>query len=118
PSFFREVMAGDKLETLEILHLGGEALSRDMVEGISETIGERCVLYNGYGPTEASVNCSIFRVGNQLTGSHMERANIPIGKATAHNSLYILNKRLQPVPVGAPGELHVGGSGVALGYLG
>ena len=118
PSLFRSILSfGDKLEGLEVLHLGGEALTGNMVDEIFDKVGAGCVLYNGYGPTEATINCSIFEVGNRAIWKEKALANIPIGKASASNLLYILDKDCKPVPVGVPGELHVGGIGLASGYL-
>ncbi|MCI0419790.1 MAG: AMP-binding protein, partial [Acidobacteria bacterium] len=118
PSLFRNILSfGDKLESLEVLHLGGEALTGNMVDEIFDKVGAGCVLYNGYGPTEATINCSIFEVGNRAVWKEKALANIPIGKASANNLLYVLDKDCKPVPVGAPGELHVGGIGLARGYL-
>src|SRR6185503_1874522 len=58
PTAFREIIApGGKLESLEVLHLGGEQLTKNGVEEIFERVGEACVLFNGYGPTEATINC-------------------------------------------------------------
>src|SRR6185436_12101964 len=65
PSFFRAVAAaasGESLD-LEVLHLGGEALGEGLVAEAFAVAGERCRLFNGYGPTEAAVNCSLYEVG-------------------------------------------------------
>lgn len=118
PSFFTALLAGaDRLETLEVAHLGGEQLSSATADEIFNTVGERCVLYNGYGPTEASVNSSIFCLGRRDDRKDNGAGSVPIGKATADNSLYILDSSMNLVPVGVPGELHVGGGGVAKGYV-
>ncbi|MEA2562142.1 MAG: hypothetical protein QOH06_3646 [Acidobacteriota bacterium] len=119
PSFFREVVGtGARLEEPEILHLGGEALSFGQVDRMLAAVGERCVLYNGYGPTEATVNCLIFRVGSRLECDDAVREAVPIGRPSAENAVYILDDAGEPVAVGVPGELYVGGPGVARGYLG
>ncbi len=88
PAFARELAAaGWVLEGLEILHLGGEALTRDTVARLRRR-APRAVLYNGYGPTEATVNSSIFRIpGPDSSGS-----TIPIGRPSADNALYILDR--------------------------
>ncbi|MCI0338092.1 MAG: amino acid adenylation domain-containing protein [Acidobacteria bacterium] len=118
PSFFRNLLPfSDRLESLEALHLGGELLTEKAVDDIFNKVGTNCVLYNGYGPTEASINCSIFKVGNRLSWGERAFNNIPIGKASANNLLYILNKNCEPVPIGATGELYVGGNGLSCGYL-
>ncbi|HEX3253018.1 MAG TPA: amino acid adenylation domain-containing protein, partial [Pyrinomonadaceae bacterium] len=114
PSYFREITSsGVKFESLEILHLGGEQLTKSTVDYVFEAVGEQCELYNGYGPTEASVNCSIMRVSRN---AELHRS-APIGRVTANNELYVLDRKGQPVPIGVAGELHVGGPGLADGYL-
>ncbi|HEU4836696.1 MAG TPA: AMP-binding protein, partial [Pyrinomonadaceae bacterium] len=56
PSSFKEMMnSGERMETLKTLHLGGEQLTRSTIEQLSGSLGDDCVIYNGYGPTEASV---------------------------------------------------------------
>ncbi|HSF41540.1 MAG TPA: amino acid adenylation domain-containing protein, partial [Thermoanaerobaculia bacterium] len=114
PAFARELAAaGVRLEGLEILHLGGEALARDTVDGLCEA-APRATVYNGYGPTEATVNSSIFRIGGP---EDLIWPVVPIGRHSADNALYILDRAGRLVPFGVRGELHVGGIGVARGYL-
>ena len=124
PSFFKEFISGaGRLDGLEILHLGGEQLTEQRVEKIYETVGERCVVYNGYGPTEASVNSTIFTLGNKATrhglngNANGNASSIPIGRATASTRAYVLDRNYEPVPVGVAGELYVSGPGVSLGYI-
>src|SRR4029077_9498391 len=104
PSFFRAVAeTGVRLEGLRVLHLGGEALSRSQVERLATAVGPDCVLYNGYGPTEATVNSLIFAVGRpgELRGGE----RVPIGRPSADNAVYVVDRRGEPVPLGVPGEL-------------
>ena len=70
-------------------------------------------LHNLYGPTEASVDVSFWecRRGEVHT-------SIPIGRPVANTQLYVLDPRMRPVPIGVPGELHIGGVQLALGYHG
>jgi len=110
PSFFR-------LESLKILHLGGETLTPDIVNSLFAIVNDECLMYNGYGPTEATINCAIFALGNQEVWKEMSRSNIPIGKPSANNRLYILDKNARPVPIGISGELHVGGVALTRGYI-
>ena len=67
-------------------------------------------ILNMYGPTETTIWSTVYEVGD-------ERQNVPIGRPIANTTIYILDERLQPVPIGAPGELMIGGAGVARGYL-
>ncbi|HEY9850892.1 MAG TPA: amino acid adenylation domain-containing protein [Leptolyngbyaceae cyanobacterium] len=71
------------------------------------------MLVNEYGPTETVVGCCVYKVP---IGEH-DSGSIPIGKPIANTQLYVLNQHLQPVPIGAVGELHIGGVGVSRGYL-
>ena len=91
------------------------------VESIKDTTLERfkalrpdMTIINGYGPTETTI-CSNMHVyaSHEPTGS-----NVPIGRPLHGNRVYVLNDCLQPVPIGASGELYVSGAGVARGYFG
>src|SRR6185369_6255318 len=114
PAFARELAAAAvPLDGLKVLHLGGEALTRDTVVRLRQA-APRAVLYNGYGPTEATVNSSIFRIGER---DDSPWTTVPIGRPSADNALYILDRTGRPVPFGVRGDLHVGGIGVARGYL-
>ncbi|UZW58371.1 non-ribosomal peptide synthetase [Lysobacter enzymogenes] len=118
PSYFRDVLALDGgLDSLAIVHLGGEALHRSAVEQIYRAVGEECAVYNGYGPTEASVNSTIFGLKSGRDLQAVPGQAVPIGRATADNRTYLLDARMQPVAAGVPGELYIGGPGVARGYL-
>ena len=69
-------------------------------------------LYNEYGPTEATVWCSVYHTTRQETG-----VRVPIGKPIDRMQLYVLDAGLEPVPIGVPGELYVGGDCLARGYV-
>ena len=117
PSFFRAVAeTGVRLEGLRVLHLGGEALSRSLVERLAAAVGDGCTLYNGYGPTEVTVNSLLFEIGRPGDLRGLERT--PIGRPSAENAVHVVDRRGARVPVGVPGELQIGGPGVARGYLG
>ncbi|HEX7239758.1 MAG TPA: amino acid adenylation domain-containing protein, partial [Longimicrobiaceae bacterium] len=89
--------------------LGGEALPAELAERTFATFPD-VALWNHYGPTEATVNTTAARVrpGERVT----------IGGPIANARVYLLDAHGEPVPVGVPGELYVGGAGVARGYLG
>jgi amino acid adenylation domain-containing protein len=117
PSFFRAVAeTGVRLEGLRVLHLGGEALSRQLVERLAAALGDGCTLYNGYGPTEVTVNSLLFEIGRP--GGLRGGERTPIGRPSAENAAYVVGPRGEEVPAGVPGELWLGGPGVARGYLG
>jgi amino acid adenylation domain-containing protein len=86
---------------------GGEPLPRDLAGELTRRTGS---LWNMYGPTETTVWSTCHRV----TGS----GRILIGKPIANTTVYILDERMTPVPIGVPGELYIGGDGVTRGYLG
>ncbi|HZP18252.1 MAG TPA: non-ribosomal peptide synthetase, partial [Terriglobales bacterium] len=96
------------------LVLGGEAARWDLVERVRQA--GKCAVLNHYGPTEATVGCCTFSPGENDV-SQWEPATVPIGRPIANDEIYILDQRLQPVPVGVAGELCVGGIGLAQGYL-
>ena len=96
------------------LLLGGEALTWQLVERITNSA--ECAVLNHYGPTESTVGCCTFNVRENDVSS-WSPATVPIGRPIANDEMYILDQRLQPVPVGIPGELCVGGAGLANGYF-
>jgi amino acid adenylation domain-containing protein/non-ribosomal peptide synthase protein (TIGR01720 family) len=117
PSFFGAVAAlGERLPAVRTLHFGGEALFHEQAARLLAAAGESCVLYNGYGPTEVTVNCSIHAAGRNQARPAGEA--VPIGRPYADNTAYVVDQRGQPVPTGVPGELLLGGPGVARGYHG
>ncbi|HET7232712.1 MAG TPA: amino acid adenylation domain-containing protein [Longimicrobium sp.] len=71
-------------------------------------------LMNEYGPTETVVGCSAYTLP---PGVH-RNGPVPVGGAIQNLTFYVLDAVMQPVPVGLPGELYIGGAGVARGYLG
>ena len=71
-------------------------------------------LMNEYGPTETVVGCSAY----VLPGGRHRAGPVPVGRPIQNLTFYVLDAHLEPVPVGLPGELYIGGAGVARGYLG
>ncbi len=68
-------------------------------------------LHNLYGPTEAAVDVSSWACPKQI-----DRPRVPIGRPIANTALYVLDSQMAPLPVGVPGELHIGGICLARGY--
>src|SRR5207248_4738246 len=98
------------------LVLGGEALTRQLVERI-EGLGAGCEIVNHYGPTETTVGSLTLRPRDydwRRPGAH----TIPIGRPIANTRVYILDAHQQPAPVYVAGELYIAGAGVASGYIG
>ncbi|WP_081990837.1 non-ribosomal peptide synthetase [Xenorhabdus nematophila] len=90
------------------LILGGEAPSPVLIRSLSR----QATLFNAYGPTEITVCATSWRCP-----SHYTDMRVPIGRPTANTRIYLLDNDGQPVPLGAVGELYIGGDGVARGYL-
>jgi pristinamycin I synthase-3/4 len=91
--------------------LGGEKASADRVAAWRRHAGPGVTLLNTYGPTEATIVSTWHEVTESLP-------EIPIGQAIPGAEAWVLDRRLELVPVGLPGELCVGGAGLARGYLG
>jgi amino acid adenylation domain-containing protein len=87
--------------------IGGEGLPTDLADQLIARTG---ALWNMYGPTETTVWSTCCQV------TSIERG-ISIGRPIANTQVHILDDRLQPVPLGIPGEVWIGGDGVTLGYL-
>ncbi|KAF9995256.1 hypothetical protein BGZ79_011059, partial [Entomortierella chlamydospora] len=108
----RRLMADGVKTKIDTFVIGGEALNPSTVE-LWRNIQPDVRLVNEYGPTETVVGCSVYEMITQLKQS----TNVPIGRPIANTRLYVLDSHRQPVPLGAIGELYIGGSGVARGYL-
>jgi amino acid adenylation domain-containing protein len=108
PATWRLLLASGWKGSAEFKALcGGEALPLDLAEALLDRVGE---LWNMYGPTETTVWSTCERVSNPREG-------ITIGRPIANTSVWILDKEMQICPIGVAGEIHIGGDGVALGYL-
>ena len=90
--------------------VGGESLAPDLAHDLVERTGE---LWNMYGPTETTVWSTVWHVSRAAAAQR----GMSIGRPIANTSVWILDQKLQPCPIGVPGEICIGGDGVALGYL-
>lgn len=101
--------------SLRLVIIGGEAALPAQVMLWKTWVGELPKLVNTYGPTEATIVTTMYPLSSlELTSGN---PIVPIGKAIANTEVYVLDRDLQPVPIGVPGELHIGGMGLARGYL-
>lgn len=100
------------LKNIDKILVGGEALSVSHMRRALNVLGKGH-LYNGYGPTETTVFATFYPIDE--IEDHCE--SIPIGHAVSDTTLYVLDTYGHLVPAGVPGELCVGGSGVANGYI-
>jgi amino acid adenylation domain-containing protein len=106
--------APQALSRLEQLLIGGEALSVGHVRRFLEAC-PRVRLINGYGPTEGTTFSCCYHIPGDVDAL---RATVPIGRPIGNTRAYVLDRDLEPVPVGVTGELYLGGAGLARGYLG
>jgi amino acid adenylation domain-containing protein len=97
----------------ELLVLGGEAGSRELIEQVRAAAPELRIC-NHYGPTETTVGVATWEVPEPLPA---EVSRLPLGRPLPGARIYLLNPELQPVPPGVAGEVYIGGGGVARGYL-
>lgn len=106
-------LLGKKLDynlQLPAVVLGGEALTNESVTRWRK-LAPTSRIFNQYGPTEATVACCAHELDSEANDF------VPIGRPTANTSIYVLDRHRQPVPIGVPGELYVGGPQLARGYL-
>ena len=107
----QSVEPGDLAGTTGSLVLGGEALDRSAVDAwTAHAAGTR--IFNEYGPTETAVGVCVHEVG-----AYDGPGPVPIGRPMDHAEVLVLDGDLTPVPVGVPGEIHIGGTSLARGYL-
>ena len=111
PSYVNNVLdiedVMEAFRALKVIDLGAEALPSSMIEKMREK-GMTCLIHNGYGPTEATVACTMDDVVS---------SRITIGFPLNNVKTYIIDQNLRRLPYGAVGELLIGGAGVARGYV-
>ena len=114
PSLYADVLkCADpaQLASLRCVIVAGESCARQVVDSHYRAL-PHASLFNEYGPTEATVWSSVYECEPGETDP-----TVPIGRPIADTQLYVLDQNLQPLPVGVPGDLYIGGDGVALGYI-
>lgn len=99
-----------QVSSLKRVVCAAEALPFELREKFQSTLHAR--LYNLYGPTEASVDVTSWNCDQQV-----QRKTVPIGRPIANTRVYVLDSKLNPVAFGVPGDLYLGGDGLARGYL-
>ncbi len=113
PSLFRMFLNEQGIEnctSLKFINCIGEALTYDLTEKLFEKLD--LDFYNFYGPTEATMDATYYKCE-----ADSKNKSIPIGKPLYNTQAYILDKFLNPVPVGVTGELFLGGVQIAKGYF-
>ncbi|HEY6121541.1 MAG TPA: amino acid adenylation domain-containing protein [Pyrinomonadaceae bacterium] len=116
PSLLRAILESDDDLTERLSHLrycicSGETLPGDLASAFREKL-PHTLLLNLYGSSEVAADVTCYEVGDTSCLS-----SVPIGKPIANTQIYILDAGLQPAPIGAIGEIYVGGEGLARGYL-
>ncbi|MCF7848607.1 MAG: amino acid adenylation domain-containing protein, partial [Kiritimatiellales bacterium] len=102
----------DDLRGVQQLLAGGDVLPVPQVRRVLAEL-KRCQLVNGYGPTENTT----FTCCNPMPNAADFGSSVPIGRPIANTTVYILDSKMNPVPIGVAGELYTGGDGLACGYL-
>jgi amino acid adenylation domain-containing protein len=102
-------------DSVRLVIIGGEKAAFDRVVAWHKLTGDKARLVNTYGPTETTVVATMCDLRSTQDVCRLNA--VPIGRPIASASVYVLNQSLQPVPIGAPGELYIGGPQVARGYV-
>ena len=104
-------------EAAHCIVVGGEQLSLATLRRWKGKLLPAATFVNEYGPTEATVGCSVWRLSDAAVLDRLDGVAAPIGRPIGHTRLYVLNEGMQLQPMGSAGELYIGGEGVTLGYL-
>lgn len=118
PSHFAALLdsaEGKNIVPRRTLIFGGDVLQNALIARVT-SIRPECRVFNHYGPTEATIGALTYPVAMEAHGNILD-TSVPIGRPIANSQAYILDENLEPVPIGVPGELYIGGRGVAQGYL-
>ncbi|MBB6249458.1 non-ribosomal peptide synthetase, partial [Rhodanobacter sp. A1T4] len=102
---------GSAISQLHALIVGGDVLDPHIIGQVLQNYPPKRLI-NGYGPTETTTFAATFDI-TQVVASR----SIPIGRPIGNTCIYLLDRYLQPVPIGVAGEIYIGGAGVALGYI-
>jgi amino acid adenylation domain-containing protein len=118
PSHLRALQEAlsEPLMPRRLLVIGGEASSWEWVQRLARE-HPACQMVNHYGPTETTVGVLIYPVSAQASQDEPVYTTTPLGRPLPRTQAYVLDERLEPVPLGVPGELYLGGAGLARGYL-
>jgi amino acid adenylation domain-containing protein len=107
-----EQTSARQLNSLRTVIVAGEVCAGALVQHHAAVLPQTR-LFNEYGPTEGTIWSSVYRC--QAQDAYLP---VPIGRPIENTRLYLLDPYLQPVPIGVPGELYIGGAGLTRGYLG
>ena len=112
--------SAEAVPALRLVIIGGERARPEALRAWQAWLDPSVRLINTYGPTEATVVATAYEVPRVAAGGDLrgELRDIPIGRPLPHARAYVLDEHLNPCPVGVVGELYLGGTGLARGYLG
>ncbi|MCP4150340.1 MAG: amino acid adenylation domain-containing protein, partial [bacterium] len=110
PPVYAVHLAPGQMKALRMLITAGSSPGIDLAARWRDSVE----YINAYGPTETTICATWWKDQNK---THDEQAIVPIGKPITNTKIYILDRHMQLKPIGVPGELCIGGEGVALGYL-
>lgn len=113
------VIAAEKLSfppSVRLVILGGEKANPKHWSLWKEHVGRSTLVENTYGPTEATVIATAYKMIDEVAYDPIVR-EIPIGRPLPNTQCYVLDQHLQPLPITVPGQLYIGGEGLARGYL-
>ncbi len=118
PSQYRYYLdTGRRLDGLQYLFLCAETLTFNVLERSFSSVSKDCRVFNVYGPTEVTIISAVLEASRQDRKRYEHLGSIPIGGPVANLMLLILDRLGGLSPLGVPGELYIGGPGVARGYL-
>jgi amino acid adenylation domain-containing protein/non-ribosomal peptide synthase protein (TIGR01720 family) len=103
----------EKILPRQCLILGGETLTWELIEQVQK-FAPTCQIYNHYGPTETAIGVLLNPINCKSKPNH---TTVLLGRPLANSQIYLLDKYQQPVPLGVPGEIYIGGDSVTRGYL-
>ena len=103
-------------ESVRLVILGGERMSADALQKWRQAETSRIRLLNTYGPTETTIVATVADLADRTDDP--QHQSPPIGKPIRSVQTYVLDRQLEPLPMGLGGQLYIGGAGIARGYLG
>lgn len=114
PALFNQIarIAPETFQKLDYLIVGGDAIAPRRVKEVLDACPS-VKMFNAYGPTESTTNTTVYPIKHVAE----DAVSLPIGPPIANREVYVLDDRLNPVPIGVAGELYIGGPGLARGYL-
>lgn len=114
PSHLGALLASTHAQSIlptQRLILGGDTASWSLIDKI-QSLAPSFLIFNHYGPTETTVGVLTYAVKDVQT----QTPTVPLGRPLANTQVYVLDKQMQPVPIGVAGELYIGGSNLARCY--